>query len=41
MKSPKQDLLKSVKFEFGVSFRFLLHVKEKDRKFFGKNTIIF
>ena len=26
---PQDDLLKSVKFEFSVSFRFLLHLKKK------------
>ena len=31
----------SLKFEFRVSFRFLLRLKEKDGKAFGKNTVTF
>ena len=31
----------SLKFEFRVSFRFLLCLKEKDGKAFGKNTVTF
>ena len=35
IQSPKDDLPKSPKFEFGVIFRFLLHLKKNDGKAVG------
>ena len=35
IQSPKDDLRKSPKFEFGVIFRFLLHLKKKMVKLMG------
>ena len=39
IKSPNDDLPKSLKFEFHVSFQFLLHLKKSDDKAFGKNIV--
>ena len=41
IKSPKDDLLKSIKFKLRVSFRFLLHLKKKDVNAFGKIKVTF
>ena len=39
--SPKDNLLKFLKFAFRANFRFLLDLKKKDGKAFGKNTVMF